>query len=506
MRLYNCGILAIIMLGLLSCSKEDPFIPANEESARLLSLWIRSDDNREQLIEDIQGRVEGDTLVNAWIPHVCNNKKLVVEIQAKGEAYLNGAPYEKHRAYDFSRPVSLVIKSSEQSKEYMVYIHSFTGLPVMWIETEGRTEITSKEYYLPAHMILREDITESDRINSFEADLQIKGRGNSTWAQPKKPYRLKFNEKASFFGENKDKSWVLLANYLDHTMLRNATAFYIGSISNLEWTPRSHFVELMLNGRYNGTYQLTEKIKVGKNRVNVGDDGFLLEVDNKPNEGEISFTTPMLPNPVRIHEPDVQEGDDNYLYIKSYVNKFEQVLYSDDFKDVEKGFRKYIDEDSFVEWYVIGEITENSTNLANWYMNLKRDGKLKMGPIWDFDLAFCNSLWGGNAMNPYSFYLDKVSWFSRLLQDPGFKAKVKDRFNYFYNRREDVYKFINDKSVYLKYAAHENENRWHTLYINLIDVAPSSLNIWGSYYNEVQCMKGWLHTRFEWLNNEINSK
>lgn len=138
-------------------------------------------------------------------------------------------------------------------------------------------------------------------------------------------------------------------------------------------------------------------------------------------------------------------------------------------------------------------------------MSLSRDGKLKMGPIWDFDLAFSNSLWGGAAMNPYSFYLDKVSWFSRLLQDPVFKAKVKERFNYFYNRREDIYKFINDKALYLKHAAQENENRWNTLYINLVDVAPPTINIWGNYYNEVQCVKDWLHTRFEWLNNEINS-
>lgn len=107
-------------------------------------------------------------------------------------------------------------------------------------------------------------------------------------------------------------------------MIRNAMAFFIGSMSNLEWIPSSHFVELMLNGRYNGTYQLTEKIKIGKNRVDAGDDGFLLEVDNKLNAGEICFTTPNLPNPVRIHEPKVEVGDSNYQYIESYVNEMEQ--------------------------------------------------------------------------------------------------------------------------------------------------------------------------------------
>ena len=77
----------------------------------------------------------------------------------------------------------------------------------------------------------------------------------------------------------KDKSWVLLANFADKTMLRNYLAFYMGRISNLDYTPRSHFVELMLNGRYNGTYQLCEKLKISGDRVNVGDDGFLMEID-----------------------------------------------------------------------------------------------------------------------------------------------------------------------------------------------------------------------------------
>lgn len=280
-------------------------------------------------------------------------------------AFLDGAPFDKNCTYDFSRPISLVIKNDEKSQDYKIFVHSFTGLPVMWIETEERTEITSKEDYLLAHMLLREDLARNGESSTLEADLKIKGRGNSTWVQPKKTYRLKFNEKISFFGEKEDKSWVLLANYLDHTMIRNATAFFIGSMSNLEWISRSHFVELMLNGRYNGTYQLTEKIKIGKNRVDAGDDGFLLEVDNKLNAGEICFTTPNLPNPVRIHEPEVEVGDSNYQYIESYVNEMEQPLFSDFFMDANKGYRKYIDIDSFVEWYVIGEITENSTNLAN---------------------------------------------------------------------------------------------------------------------------------------------
>jgi hypothetical protein len=105
---------------------------------------------------------------------------------------------------------------------------------------------------------------------------------------PKKPYRLKFENKIALFGEEKDKSWVMLANYYDKTMIRNQIAFYMGKSSNLEYTPKFHYVELILNGRYNGTYQLGDKIKVGSNRVNVGDDGFLLEVDGTAEREEDS--------------------------------------------------------------------------------------------------------------------------------------------------------------------------------------------------------------------------
>lgn len=336
---------------------------------QLISFDISASKNKD-LIESVKGTVVNDTTIEVWIPYLLTSKELFVDINAVGDVMVGDERYDTRKAYNFSSPVSLTINSSDIIKRYEVHVHTFTGLPVLWIDTENREEIVSKDYYLNATMTLVEDIVPKGQNPVIQGDLQIKGRGNSTWAQPKKPYRLKFTEKVSLLSESKDKSWVLLANYLDHTMLRNATAFYIGSISNLDYTPKSHFVELILNGQYNGTYQLTEKIKEGKNRVNVGDDGFVLEVDNKPNAGEICFTTPNLPNPVRIHEPDVSESDENYKYIENYVNEAERALFSENYLDSEKGYQRYIDIESFAEWYVICELCENSTNLANWYMHL----------------------------------------------------------------------------------------------------------------------------------------
>lgn len=132
-------------------------------------------------------------------------------------------------------------------KKYTVYIHTFTGLPVVWIETEGRQAITSKEDYVKAHFKLVENVVTRSPGDVIESDISIKGRGNHTWlVEAKKPYKIKFPKKTSLIGEPTDKTWLLLANHYDKTMLRNKLVFFMGQLSNLEYTPRSHFVELGL--------------------------------------------------------------------------------------------------------------------------------------------------------------------------------------------------------------------------------------------------------------------
>ena len=199
-------------------------------------------------------------------------------------------------------------------------------------------------------------------------------------------------------GEHKDKAWVLLGNYADKTMLRNSTAFYMGEISNLDYTPKAHFVELMLNGRYQGTYQLCEKLKRSKHRVDVGDDGFLLEIDDNYLPEDAVFRTPNLKRPVNIKSPSVETGSEDYNYVKDFVTTAENALYSTNFTDPENGWQKYMDMDSFVDWYLICEIARcnDAVFFTSCYMNLTRGGKLKMGPIWDFDTAFGNVNYNNN--------------------------------------------------------------------------------------------------------------
>lgn len=152
---------------------------------------------------------------------------------------------------------------------------------------EPGVSIDSKDVYVDSVSLI---FTNQSGDIDYKGYGRIKGRGNSTWTNsPKKPYTIKLYEKASLTGLPKDKSWVLLANYFDPTQLRNSVASFISSkISYLEYTPHYKFVFLTLNNTPCGIYQIGEKLKIGENRVNIGDDGFLLEVDYKYDENVLA--------------------------------------------------------------------------------------------------------------------------------------------------------------------------------------------------------------------------
>lgn len=508
--------LLLIALLLVSCTseKEEPIIPEpiipepvapEPETPVLLSLSFSCYDNPMQLTADVKGEIIGDSIVDCWVPNLMSDKELIPKFEYVGESIMfDDVPAAiGSTKHDFKKPVKLTIANGNKSKDYTVYVHSFTGLPVMWIETIDRQEITSKDEYLRASFKLVENVRTRAAGDIIKDSVNIKGRGNSTWGMDKKPYALKFDKKISLLGEPKDKSWVLLANYTDKTMLRNHMAFYLGKISNLDYTPRCHFVELMLNGRYNGTYQLCEKLKISGDCVNVGDDGFLMEIDVRALGESDSrfFIVNNLAKPVNIKDPDVEYFDDNFNYAMEYVTIADSVLFSDDFADSNEGWQKYMDIESFVDWYLINEISKNNDAIlwSSCYMNLKRGEKLKMGPIWDFDIAFGNIDYNGTYLTD-GFWIKNTTWYSRLFEDPAFVTKVKERFSYFYSKREDIIREINANAIYLKYAVQENENRWHTFYT----YTWPNYDIWGSYNNEVQSMKEWLFARFEWLKSEFD--
>ena len=206
---------------------------------------------------------------------------------------------------------------------------------------------------------------------------------------------------------------------------------------------------------------------------------------------------------IEIKEPDVTWGDSNYQYISDFIDTAENVLFSDIFKDPKEGWQKYMDIDSFVDWYLIHEMSKNEDSMFHFscHMNLKRGGKLKMGPIWDFDIAFGNvKEKETTAMFTDGFMLEWSQWYTRLMQDPAFLSKLRERFIYFYNHKDELISYINTDAQYLKHAAQENQNRWGTFY----HYSYKQYDIWGSYQNEVQSLKEWLNKRMEWMKKAYN--
>lgn len=474
---------------------------------QLLTMEFKRADNAG-LTDNITCEVYSSTgVVNCWLTSLDDPKTLVPRFTFEGTLVLMGSTEvtSGSTAIDFSEPVTFTVATSKETKDYTVYVYSYTGLPVMRIDVENGRFINSKEIYLNAHMTLTEDVKTRGAGDVVEADLRIKGRGNSTWWRtdyPKKPYRLKFDEKIALLGEHKDKSWVLLANFADKSALRNHAAFYMGKISNLDYTSSSHFVELFLNGRYDGTYELCEKVKVSDHRVAVGDDGFLLEVDSRAPEESDSryFYLYSLEEPINIKEPEVEYDDADYQYIVNYMEHIDNVFYSSSFRDPSQGWQAYMDMDSFVDWYLINEITHNTDAqmFTSCFMSLKRGEKLKMGPLWDFDLAFGNTDY--YERGPEGFWIKNSDWFSRLFDDPAFVERVKERFDYFYAHMPEIMREIDATGQYLKYSMVANEDRWHTFY----NYSVPNVAIWGCYQNEVQSVKDWLTKRMEWLKSQYD--
>jgi hypothetical protein len=208
----------------------------------------------------------------------------------------------------------------------------YTNLPTIRINTFDGSGITSKEVY----KYCRLSYTDENSVTTVYDSVQIRGRGNSTWNLSKKPYRIKFESKAKFLGKGyaKAKSWTLLANAADKTMMRDAVASALGEFMGMDFNPAYKFVDLELNGTYLGTYQISDQIDVRPHRVDIYEQedvatdttnisgGYLLEVD-----GFADFTNNVTgfysdhSVPICVHSPDEDVIVSRQLnYIKSYLN------------------------------------------------------------------------------------------------------------------------------------------------------------------------------------------
>lgn len=314
------------------------------------------------------------------------------------------------------------------------------NLPILTITTNGGAPILDKITYVPATFVL------SNTTQGFTTTGGIRGRGNSTWTLDKKPYKIKFDSKTTVLDMPKAKGWNILANYLDHSMIRNAIAGDISEHTGLAWTPRSKFIEVILNGVQIGTYQIYEHIEVAVDRINIDamattdisglalTGGYSMEIDVRMEENnEPGFRTKMNV-PVTLDEPDGSIYA-QYSYIRDFMQEFEDVLFSSNFADPMNGYAKYIDVNSFIDWYWVNELIANNDSGFGASVKLykKRDtagglGKLYLGPVWDHDLSISIG-----AIYPYHdsdqwWTRCGASWIKRLMEDPACMTLFQSRW------------------------------------------------------------------------------
>jgi hypothetical protein len=256
-----------------------------------------------------------------------------------------------------------------------------------------------------------------------------------------------------------------------------------------------------------GTYLLSQKVEESNNRANIGDDGFLIEIDQdyRVDVDDVFFTPTIFTqeyssNVFNIKAPNISYGTPEFTLIEDHINTFESALFGPDFANPEIGYRSFVDLDSFVDWFLINEIAK--TVDARWYSSIYftyvPGEKIKMGPIWDFDLSYGNVDYA-DAEFTEGFWIKYNPWINKMFEDPYFENLVRERFSFFYQNLNNFNNTIDDFSSYLSVSQDYNYDIWQTLGTY---VWPNP--VWfDTHQEEVSYVKQWLSARMNWLNQEF---
>ncbi len=380
---------------------------------------------------------------------------------------------------------------------------SDTDLPRLDLTVDGK--VTSKEEYVPCSLTL----SDGDTVIIDGVSGGIRGRGNTTWKYPKKPYRLKLDSKTSFFGEAPSKSWVLLAMYNDFSLSKDALAFKLGaSLDNGDYVPSYNYVELYVNGIYKGLYLLTEQINENKEHTNVKCDfdkndtevPFLVELDDYAEldggiEGEDYFKIGNLFYTVKYPDKTERYTKAQFDYIKNYVTKVHSLCYKENVTLDE--LAEYIDVGSFIDYFLIQEIViQPDINYKSVYMYKSVDGKMKMGPLWDYDWALSGpslAFWYDYELKETEF-CSKGTWFYALLtRSPEFRQALKVRWAEIEDKIRIAASDFYEENQRISKAAHKDWLRYH--YYN------SGATFMRNFERDFEV----LYRRIDWLDNEINN-
>ncbi|MBQ8381754.1 MAG: CotH kinase family protein [Clostridia bacterium] len=337
----------------------------------------------------------------------------------------------------------------------------------------------------------------------YELPLQIKGRGNYSWSFAQKPYSLKLGEKADFLGMGAAKKWTLITVSSDHTMMHNYLTQKMAAAMGLRGTCENEYVDVVVNGEYAGTWVLTEKIQIHEERIDVPDDvGVLFEIEmvyrhtcdtciilyedsNRSNSVHLRLKTY---KGVDLEDMDQRAKDAALAELQPFFNGLSDAFTRE--KTLE-AISQYIDVDSFVNWYLLNELTRNydSQFVTSCYCYIDETGRLYMGPVWDFDTCY-----GTQDPQIDGYRVKNAPWYTQLFECEAFVRLVCERWTELKNNGLiDAFCASIDQTA-LRIAASEQLN--HALY-------PHS-ELGSSDFDEaVEYFKSWLDARIAWMDGEF---
>ena len=421
-----------------------------------------------------------------------------------------------------------------------------SNLPVIVINTNGQTipddpKITADMGIVFNSGGARNNI--SDPFNHYNGKIGIEIRGQSSQSFPMKSYSIELRDTSgnstdkSLFGLPKEADWVLYAPYTDKTLMRNFLAYSI-SIDLGHWAAHCRFVEVIINGDYKGVYIFMERIKRGSGRVNIakmastdisGDavtGGYIFSLDKEPNGWYSSFTTPNSLNNNKRRFSYVYPKVENIVpaqqeYIKSFVDSFENVLAGKDFQHPIYGVRNFADISSFMDYFIINEVSRNvdGYRLSTYFYKDRdsRNRKIVAGPVWDYDLAFRNADYcDGSNTSGWAYQFNTVCpgdgaglipfWWNRFQEDTAYISRLRCRWKEVRASTiatANLTRRIDSVVNLLREAQVRHFQRWQVLGKY---VWPNPQPIADSYNQEIQYLKSWLTARLLWIDENIPNK
>lgn len=412
-------------------------------------------------------------------------------VMVNGEVQKSGVSSQ-----DFSVPVvyDLVMRNGEKLSYKVKADYLLAAVPQVHINTipSSLSEIESKDYYVDATL----DIDGKGVYENYSGETEIKGRGNSTWNMPKKPYRLKLKKKASLCGFGQAKNYVLLANYIDPTLMLNAVAFKMGHLLDMPFTNHVVPVDVFLNGNYKGSYMMTEQIEVKENRIDLDENNSVVwEFDTNYDE-ELKFISDAYALPVMVKDPDMTY--EKFEYWKNDLNVMMRKMAEEPLEG--NSYVDMIDIESVAKYILIYSLTHNMeiNHPKSIYMHKEGNGKYVMGPIWDFDWAFDYegdlehfnhynvSLWNENMTNGVG-----TRFFQRFLKDSRVRKIYKEVWDEFYaNKFELLLNYVDEYAKVLKTSVEEDSRIWSNT---------------RNFESKVKTLKNWLRNRAVFINKEVEA-